>query len=131
VAGNLGAGVIQAAAAELEKAIAGREKPERTTALCQQLNEAMTALVGLLLPALGAGPPAAAAAVDPAQWQAVAAQMKKYLEEFDPAAAECLESHRELFRAAFGEGNFSVFEQQIQNYAFDAAAAQLAQARGL
>jgi two-component system, sensor histidine kinase and response regulator len=135
VAGNLGASAIQAAAAELEKAIAGKSDPERIKILRQKLDETMKALINRLRDVLVPDQPAQAAVpMDETQKKAVVAQMAKYLSEFDPAAADCLATNREMFRVLFSAGDFAEFEQQIQGYAFDAASAQLvraAQANGL
>jgi len=126
VSGNLGATAIQAAAAELEKAIARKSEMPQIQTLNQRLEEAVKTVIPSLRDALGvpkAQPPAAP--MDPAQKKTVIAQMTKHLSEFDPAAAECLAANRELLGSLFSPSDFTEFEQQVQTYAFDAAAVKL------
>jgi signal transduction histidine kinase/DNA-binding response OmpR family regulator/HPt (histidine-containing phosphotransfer) domain-containing protein/HAMP domain-containing protein len=133
VAGNLGAGVVQAAAGALEQAIAGRGDGGRIEALRQRLADELDALLGRLRPAIGAEPPAAGPAaappIDPETRERLVAEMHKQLSEFDPAAADFLESHRETFRALLPENDFVEFERHVRGYAFGEAQALLERAR--
>ena len=138
VAGNLGAGVVQAAAGALEQAIAGRGDGEHVEALQQRLADELGGLIGRLRPALGeeaaSAAPTAAAPADPEALKALVAQMRKLLSEFDPAVADVLDGNRELFRALLPGDDFVQFEQHVQSYAFADAQALLgrgATARGV
>jgi signal transduction histidine kinase/CheY-like chemotaxis protein/HAMP domain-containing protein len=125
VAGNLGAGGVQAAAGALEQAIAGREDGGRIEALRQRLADELEALLGRLRPALGAGPtaagPAPAPPIDPETRERLVAEMRKQLSEFDPAAADFLDAHREAFRSLLAGDAFAEFERHVQGYAFSEA----------
>jgi two-component system sensor histidine kinase/response regulator len=134
VAGNLGAGTVQKAAAELEKAIAFPADAGQIETLRQQLAGASEPLVGALVPALvefapagpgGALPPAA---LNREQVQPLVTQMLRQLAEFDAASSDCLETNRDQFRALFPAGEFALFEQQVNGYAFAEAQAQLEEA---
>jgi signal transduction histidine kinase/DNA-binding response OmpR family regulator/HPt (histidine-containing phosphotransfer) domain-containing protein/HAMP domain-containing protein len=132
VAGNLGAGPVQAAAAALEQAIAARSDAGGIEALRHRLADQLGTLVGRLRPtlpgdaALAAAP--AAAATDPEAVKTLVAEMRKQLSEFDPAAADVLEGHRELFRSLLHGDDFAEFERLIQGYAFGEAQALLERA---
>jgi two-component system, sensor histidine kinase and response regulator len=132
VAGNLGAGVVQGAAAALEQTIAARGDAGRIEALRRHLADELSDLVGRLRPALGedpalAGPPTAARP-DPEALKTLVAQMRKHLSEFDPAAADVLDANREVFRFLLGGDDFSKFERHVQGYAFAEAQAVLERA---
>ena len=63
VAGNLGAGAVQSAAGELERAISSRGDAAHVEALRERVAGQLDGLIGRLRPALAGGPmPAAAAA---------------------------------------------------------------------
>jgi two-component system sensor histidine kinase/response regulator len=133
VAGNLGAGRVQATAAELERSIGSRADPAILEAQREQLARVLTELVEGLRRALGP-PPAALAppgevlAIDPAEIARVVAEMGRYLAEFDAAAVDCLAAHREVFRSLLTAEGFAEFERLVEGYAFDEARAQLEQA---
>ncbi len=133
VAGNLGAGVVQAAAGALEQAIAARGDAGRIEALRQRLADELEALLGRLRPALGDEPPAAGPAaappIDPEARERLVAEMHKQLSEFDPAAADFLDAHREAFRSLLPGDDFAEFERHVQGYAFGEAQALLGRAR--
>ena len=131
VAANLGADAVRAAAGELEKTLSQAGEPAQLESLRQKLAAVLTPFVARLSAALGDEPsspaPPATAAVDPAEMQPVIAQMTKYLDEFDAAAADCLQDHRGVFSAIFPGDEFARFEQHLANYAFGEALAQLQQ----
>jgi signal transduction histidine kinase/CheY-like chemotaxis protein/CHASE3 domain sensor protein len=137
VAGNLGAGPVQAAAGALEQAIASRGDTGSIEALRGRLGSALGTLIGRLRPALGeeaAVRTAPVAPADPETLRTQVAEMGKRLSEFDPGAADVLEAHRELFRALLGDDGVAEFEKHVQGYAFGEAQALLdraAAARGL
>ena len=138
VAANLGAQSVQAAAAELEKALRENAAPARVETLRQEFSDGLTPFLAQLRTALGDEPTAPiapnVAAVDPARLKPVVEQMAKHLAEFDAAAADYLTAHRDLFASLFAAEEFSAFEHEVQNYGFGEAQAQLekaAQTRGV
>ena len=52
-------------------------------------------------------------------------KMIMLLNNFDPGAGDCLETHREVFRATLPGENFTNFEQQVGAFAFADALAIL------
>jgi two-component system, sensor histidine kinase and response regulator len=132
VAGNLGAGSVQTAAAELEKAIREGLGPESIESLRTRLAEVLVPLAERLRTALTEAPTVLPSrpvpAVDPARMKAAVAEMMKYLSDFDAAAGDCLEANRELLRLFFIPGEFVQFEKRVESFAFNEAEAQLAQA---
>jgi two-component system sensor histidine kinase/response regulator len=130
VAGNLGAGTVQSAAADLERAVHEGLPAE---ALCDRLASVLSPFLAELRGALGeppvvTAPPAVQAAVDPKMIRETVARMTRYLSEFDPAAADCLASDLSQFQALFDAATLAQFEQYINNYAFAEAQALLDQA---
>jgi len=132
VAGNLGAGAVQASAADLEQAIARRGDADRLEAGRQRLAGELDALIGRLRPALGEDPalagPLTSAAADPEALKVLVAQMRKQLSELDPGAADVLDDNRERFHSLLGGDEFSKFEQHVHGYAFGEAQALLERA---
>jgi CheY-like chemotaxis protein len=129
VAGNLGAGVVQAAAGTLEQAIAGSGDTGRINALRQRLAEELGALIGRLRPALGEAPaPVSGPPTDPEALESLVAQMRTQLSEFDPAATDLLDANRETFRSLLRRDDFAEFERHVQGYAFGEAQALLERA---
>jgi two-component system sensor histidine kinase/response regulator len=130
VAGNLGATRVQSTAARLEKAIRDRQAPGDIVAARNQAAEELARLVAELRRVLGASaepPPSAGGAppADPAESLAAAARLAKLLSEFDPAAADFLESHRAKLRPLFDDEGWPKFEKLVQEYAFVEAQQQL------
>jgi signal transduction histidine kinase/DNA-binding response OmpR family regulator/CHASE3 domain sensor protein/HPt (histidine-containing phosphotransfer) domain-containing protein len=139
VAGNLGARGVHGVAAELERAVAGGDDAGRVEASRRRLADELGALIDRLRGALGeapspAAPPAPGAAADPAALAEQVAHMRELLGAFDPAAADVLDGHRDLFRALLGGDDLDAFEQHVNAYAFGEAQALLERAtaaRGL
>jgi PAS domain S-box-containing protein len=130
VAGNLGAGPVQAAAAELERAIGASAPADQLEAARSELIERLTTLLGGLRQALDVQQVSVAAprngtSLDPAALWPVVEQMRAYLASFDAAASDHLEANWELFQALFAPEELTEFRQQLEVYAFDEAAAQL------
>jgi two-component system sensor histidine kinase/response regulator len=131
VAGNLGAGAVQAAAGELEKAISSRDEAGHIEALRERVAGQLDDLIARLRPGIAEAPVAHAAAtspaapVDPEQVKTVVADMRKQLGEFDPAAADILEANRDVFRFLLSGDDFAIFEEHVQGYAFGEAQALL------
>jgi two-component system sensor histidine kinase/response regulator len=131
VAGNLGAKAVQSAAADLEHAV---NKGMPAEALCDQLANVLSPLIAELRQALSEPPVATATpdggedgseTVDPAMLRETVSRMTKYLGDFDPAAADYLDSERSRFQALFGAATLAQFEQHISNYDFSEAQALL------
>ena len=131
VAANLGAIMVQAAAARLEAALHGDATPAQLDGLVLQFDGELTPFVERLRAALGEherAPVVMAAPTNPELRDAVVAQMHQHLAEFDAAASDCLEAHRDLFAALFPGHEFGLFAQRVQDYAFTEALVQLQQA---
>jgi CheY-like chemotaxis protein len=130
VAGNLGAGAVQRAAARLEKAIAARIPVTELTPSLQEFRSTLDSFVTGLRAAFPAAEPSAALAapatvLDPAQARHVVQEIILHLNNFDPAACDCLEANRDVFRALLPGEAFAAFEQQVGEFAFGDALATL------
>jgi two-component system sensor histidine kinase/response regulator len=130
VAGSLGAGGVQPVAARLEKAIAMKTAAPELTPLLEEFRVTLEGFVTRLRTALPgaqplAAPAAPAVALDPELARRVVPEMIAHLNNFDPAAGECLEAHRDLFRALLPGETFAAFEQQVAGFAFAEALAAL------
>ncbi|MCC6353844.1 MAG: response regulator [Verrucomicrobiae bacterium] len=127
VAGSLGAGAVQGAAAALEKAIAGKAPPAQ---FAPPLAE-FTAILGEFVERLRAALPGAeaqataVAAPDPEAVGRAVREMIDHLNQFDPSAADCLEANRGAFQALFPGEVFAEFERHVGRFAFADALAQL------
>jgi two-component system sensor histidine kinase/response regulator len=132
VAGNIGAKPVQAAASTLEKLIRERADAGTIEPAKRQLATALDPLLAHLQPALktlGSREAAATpAAADPAKSSEAAAQLAKLLSEFDPGAADFIETHQAVLRPLFSGETWVPFEKLVQGYAFAEAQAQLEQA---
>jgi len=130
VAGNLGARPIQMLAGKVEKAISTKTPSAELTPLLQEFGSALGEFVNSLraaFPAAESAPPAPATAapVDPEQIKSVVQAMIAHLNNFDPAAGECLEAGREVFRTLLPADKFASFEQHVTGFAFADALALL------
>jgi PAS domain S-box-containing protein len=128
VAGNLGAKLVQAAAAELEKMIRDRVDVSSVEAARKRLAENLGALVEQLRLTLGEEPPKPAdaeAVVDPAQAKLVAEQMLRLLSEFDAAAGDSFKKDRTVFATIFSGTELARFDGLLENYNFVEAEALL------
>lgn len=132
VAANLGAGAVQAASAELEKAIRESLGPASIELLRTRLKEVLAPLADRLRTVLTGAPTGPASipvpVVDPGRLKAAAAEMLKYLSDFDAAAGDCLETNRELLRLLFKPAEFVQFEKSVGSFAFNDAEAKLSKA---
>jgi signal transduction histidine kinase/CheY-like chemotaxis protein/HAMP domain-containing protein len=133
VAGNIGAKQVQSAAGALEKLI--REKGEKAPleSAKQQASAALEPIVSQLRAALGSSAPVAQGparliVVDPAKARETAAQLLKLLSEFDPAAAEFVDTNQAALQLFVGENKWAQFDKLVQSYAFADAQSQLEQA---
>ena len=133
VAGSLGMDAVQQVAATLEKAIAAKTESAALAPLVGNFNTVLGDLVKRLDAALPrretvSSPAATDAAFDPDKAKEVALEMIGHLNNFDPAAADCLEAHRDLFRALLPGEGFSAFEKEVNDFAFSDALARLQKA---
>jgi two-component system sensor histidine kinase/response regulator len=126
VAGNIGAKSVQSAAGALEKHI-------RAKAAVAEINsakrEVATALDPLCkqLEALGQSetPAPASLPADPARAREAAAQLAKLLSEFDPGAADFIETNQGALRGLFAGEGWAQFKKSVQGYSFAEAQVQL------
>ena len=134
VAGNLGAGAVQAAAAALEKAIAAGAGPERVwrrswAPSTGTLDDFVVRSRGG--PARGGGACRDAGRRDRDRARgakAVVEEMLAHLRNFDAAAGDLLEAREEVFRFLLGAEQQAAFAGHVGGYAFDEALALLEQA---
>ncbi|MHC1764461.1 MAG: PAS domain S-box protein [Verrucomicrobiia bacterium] len=128
VAGSLGAPAVQRAAGALEKAITANTAAADLKSALHDFTKVLTDFVERLAAALPVVPttsPAAAAPLDPEAAKRVVQEMIGHLNNFDPAAAECLEANRPLFQVLLPAQAFSAFEQQVSAFSFGEALAGL------
>jgi two-component system sensor histidine kinase/response regulator len=130
VAGSLGAGPVQTAAAAVEKLLRDRVAADATNPALEQLAAVLDPFLTRLRAALASPTPAAAAtpAVAPARTRAVAVQLKKLLAEFDASAVTFAEENQACLRPAFDAATWEQFLRQTQQFAFADAQALLDQA---
>jgi hypothetical protein len=100
------------------------------TPLLREFSEVMEDLVSRLrtaLPPEETAPRSAAPAMplDPAQSNRSMDEMMAHLNNFDPAAAECLEANRDVFQALLPGDVYTRFEQAVNGFAFAEALALL------
>jgi len=130
VAGNLGARLVQQIAGKVEKAISAKTPSAELTSLLEEFSSGLNDFVNRLRTVL---PPVETAPVTSAltttaggeQVKRVVLEMIAHLNNFDPAAGECLEANRDVFRTLLGAEKFSGFEQKVSGFAFAEALAQL------
>ena len=139
VAGTLGAGLVQTAAAALERAIADTARAEdlspQLDALATQLHALRDALRPVLESAEAAAPRMQAAPSLSAEGTgAVVSELLAYLTHFDPTALDFVEANRATLANLFEAQGLADFESRLQSYAFAEAQQQLqaaAAARGI
>ncbi len=130
VAGNLGAGRIQQIAGRLEKAIGTKPAPTDLTSILREFESDMKDFVTLLRDSLPpaespVSPATPVSAFNPEETKRVVQEMITHLNNFDPAAGDCLEKDRTAFLSLLGADKFSSFEQHLGAFAFSDALAQL------
>jgi two-component system, sensor histidine kinase and response regulator len=125
VAGNIGAKDAQAASADLEAAIAGGMPAEGLDEARSRFESAMAATVGSISTALrGMAPPAEASAGSEAAERPipeVLSALRRYAEESDCEASDCLESSRVEIIREFGREAFDRLRRVLRSYDFLAA----------
>jgi PAS domain S-box-containing protein len=134
VAGNIGAKEIQSAAGVLEKLIRAKAKVEEIESAKRQVAATLDPLIAGLKATLNSptseapAPVSASAPLDPVQSREAAVQLMKLLSEFDPGAADFIETNRSALQPLFADGAWTQFEKLVQGYAFADAQTQLDQA---
>jgi two-component system, sensor histidine kinase and response regulator len=134
VAGNLGAGRVQAIAGELEKAIAEGGQHTDLEPLRARLAETLGAFVDRLKTVLGpreeAPAPAATPSADPETIRAAAIRVEGMLRDFDAAALDFVDGEGAVLRAIFSAEGFRAFRESVSSYAFEEALEALRSAAG-
>jgi two-component system sensor histidine kinase/response regulator len=130
VAGNLGAGPVQTAAAAVEKLLRDRVPADTANSALEQLAAVLDPFLTRLRVALASATTAATStpAVEPARARAIAAHLKKLFAEFDASAVTFAEENEACLRPAFGADTWEQFLRQTQQFAFADAQALLDQA---
>jgi two-component system sensor histidine kinase/response regulator len=124
VAGNIGAPVVQNAAANLERAIKGSAPAAEIEVWRSSLAESLAHLVQGLKTTLGGADHEPAQAGDSEQVNAAVEQLSRYLAESDAAAIDYFESATPHLQILFGS-EFDHFASLVENYAFSEAYEQL------
>jgi CheY-like chemotaxis protein len=131
VAGSLGAGPVQTAAAAVEKLLRDRAAPDATNPALAHLAAVVDPFLTRLRAALASTTITAAAttpAVAPATTRVIAAQLKKLFADFDTSAVTFAEENEASLRPAFDPATWEQFLRQTQQFAFADAQALLDQA---
>ena len=121
---------MQDAAARLEKAIATKTASAELAPLLREFQSTLDDFVRRLGAALPktetiAAPAASDVALDADQARQVITEMIGHLNNFDPAAGDCLEANRDVFRTLLPGTAFTTFEEQLGSFAFADALAGL------
>jgi two-component system sensor histidine kinase/response regulator len=129
VAGNIGAGGVQNAAAAVETLLRDRSAGEATSQAIAQLCEVLDPFLVRLRAALETSRAAAASApaVAATHTRAVAAQLTKLFADFDTSAVCFAEENQASLRPAFDAGMWDQFLRKTQEFAFADAQALLDQ----
>jgi two-component system sensor histidine kinase/response regulator len=130
VAGNLGAGPVQAAAAVVEERLRDGSRADAIHPAVEQLAAVLDPFLARLRAALASGASAtvATSAVAPVQTRAVAAQLTKLFTDFDTSAVTFAEENQASLRPAFDAVAWDQFMRHTQGFAFADAQALLDQA---
>jgi PAS domain S-box-containing protein len=130
VAGSLGAGPVQTAAAAVEKLLRDQATADTTNSALEQLaavvDPFLTSLRAVLTSTTSAAP--AAPAVAPGRTRDIATQLTKLFAAFDTNAVTFAEENEASLRSAFDAVTWDQFLRQIQQFAFADAQALLDQA---
>jgi HPt (histidine-containing phosphotransfer) domain-containing protein len=130
VAGSLGAGPVQTAAAAVEELLRGQGAADATNSALEQLAAVVDPFLKSLRAALTSTTPAAPAtpAVAPGRTRDTAAQLEKLFAAFDTNAVTFVEENEASLRPAFDAATWEKFLRQTQQFAFADAQALLNQA---
>jgi len=125
---------VPAAAGALERLLRDRAEANAVTAATEELAAHLDPFVAALRAALASTAPEpsalspAAAPSSPSQSRDAASQLTRLLSEFDPGAADFIETHHASLRPLFEDGSWREFEQLVQGYSFGDAQARLEEA---
>ncbi|MEA1650914.1 Hpt domain-containing protein [Nitrospirillum sp. BR 11164] len=120
VAGTIGAGEVQRAAAAVEAALRSGAAPERTVAVLTPLLEDVAAGIERWLAEAAPVPPVAPDA-DPAKAAALMARLRGLLADHDPEAEELAESNLHLLRTILPAPRADDFIQSVRGFDFSRA----------
>ena len=129
VAGNIGASDLQAAMAKVERALHDQEPAAAVHALMEKPGTLLTQLLADLSASLPTEATAEVAAVDADQLASVCGQLRALLADDDSEAADVLQQHAALLKAALGTG-YRAVESAIEAFDFEAALDALNRATG-
>jgi two-component system sensor histidine kinase/response regulator len=129
VAGNLGAGGVQNAAAAVETMLRDRSPADATRQALERLSGVLDPLLARLRAALemSTAEAAVAPAVSATQTRAIAAQLTKLFADFDTNAVTFAEENQASLRPAFDAPTWDQFLRKTQEFAFADAQALLDQ----
>jgi hypothetical protein len=116
----------------LEKLIRGKADSSEVGSAKQKVSAVLAPLLSKMEAVLKSNSsqpaPQVAVAVNPAQSREAAGQLQKLLSEFDPGAADFVESNQAALRPLFAGDSWTAFEKLVQSYSFADAQTQLEQA---
>ncbi|TWB30835.1 signal transduction histidine kinase [Nitrospirillum bahiense] len=122
VAGTIGAGEVQRAAAAVEAALRSGAAPERTVSILTPLLEDVAAGIERWLAQDAPAPaPPASPDADPARAAALLARLRDLLADNDPEAEELVESNLHLLRTALPAPRADDFIQSVRGFDFSRA----------
>ncbi|TWB80054.1 signal transduction histidine kinase [Nitrospirillum amazonense] len=122
VAGTIGAGEVQRAAAAVEAALRSGAAPERTVSILTPLLEDVAAGIERWLAQDAPAPaPTASPDADPAKAAALLARLRDLLADNDPEAEELAESNLHLLRTALPAPRADDFIQSVRGFDFSRA----------
>ena len=125
VAGNIGAGEIGKAAAEIEKAIAGGRAAEAVEALVAGLDRGLQELLPRIAAVVGrpaaTGRTARPGATSVAERAAAAERLAAFLKEGDIEAVRCFNAARQEMEEACTREQFDSLEKALRRYDFPGA----------
>jgi two-component system sensor histidine kinase/response regulator len=131
VAGNIGAKQVQSAAGALENVLRAGAAASEVHSAKERVAAALDPLIAELQSALSSAAtdaltqPTTLAPVDLAQSREAADRLTRLLAEFDPGAADCIETDHAALRPLFTDGTWAQFEKLVQGYSFTEAQALL------
>jgi two-component system sensor histidine kinase/response regulator len=133
LAGSLGSHTVQQVAGRLEGVIASRAPSAELMPILQEFTSVLQDFISRLraaLPPVTTDPARTTADVpfDSERVKQVLKEMIGHLNNFDPAAEECLDVNRDAFRALLPEESFASFKQEVGQFAFANALVRLEQA---
>ena len=131
VAGNLGARELQQVSHTLEKAISTKSSPNILEEAQRNFAFILHNFVDRLQTALPQeNPPDTSVVIemDADKLKSLVQEMMANLNNFDSAAGDLLDAHRDAFRSMFRPEKFEMFEKQMRSYAFADAMAVLQEA---